>query len=168
MAGGTGLLNSGSNFVENMDLEIGAVEIKDGTTDQRATVDSNGNLHVYVANAAAYQLVNTFNQPVAAIPVSTPTTVVTYTVPAGKTFNVLGAVGSGAADGLFTLYINSTKVAKAGSSFQGRAVFFNFVEVGLPAVAGDVVRLEVENQEVSPPWSGSAFAYWGNIFGQLI
>ena len=48
MAGGAGFINSGSNFIENMDLEIGAVEIKDGATDQRAGVTSYGELKVTI------------------------------------------------------------------------------------------------------------------------
>jgi hypothetical protein len=46
MAGGGGLVNSGSNFVENLDLEIGAVEIKDGVTDNRAGVNADHRLLV--------------------------------------------------------------------------------------------------------------------------
>ena len=166
MAGGTDFINTGSNFIENLDIQLGAVEIKDGVTDNRAHVDAAGNQWVYVANAAGDNVINTFAE-VAAVPVSTPTTVVTYTVPASRAFKILGAAGSGDADGIFTFYINSNKISKDRTSFQKRGVFFDFVESGLNAAAGDVIKIEVENKEVAPPHSGSAFDYWGNIFGKL-
>lgn len=89
------------------------------------------------------------------------TTVVTYTVPAGKTFYLLDAKGAGEEDANLRLQINSSTISLRKLSWTNRNVDFQY-SGGLKLSAGDIIDLTVTH-------SGAASCdFNGSIYGELI
>jgi len=78
------------------------------------------------------------------IPSGADYSLVSYTVPSNYKFYLVGWTGTGSADGVFTLYKNSTKILEGRNSVAQRNIsdYFNF-----PAEfhAGDVITLKVRH-----------------------
>lgn len=87
-------------------------------------------------------------------------TVVTYTVPVGKTFYFDSVQASGDTVGLYTIFNGATTIAKSRSTYGQYNATFNLN--GLPFVAGQILSLVVTND-------GTDVAdFNGTIYGQLI
>ncbi len=82
---------------------------------------------------------------VAAVPDSSETTLVTYTVPLLSDFSLDKAHGSGEGDGLFRLKKNGNTIAKRRSNWTERNVHFEYGS--LLFAAGDVITVTVYHEE---------------------
>ena len=80
------------------------------------------------------------------VPTNTETTVTTYTVPAGKTFNFLGFVASGNANALFKLYVASNPVLAGRSSVANLTVQMTYAMSPFQILEGDTLVLRVIHQ----------------------
>lgn len=72
------------------------------------------------------------------------TTLVSYTVPVGRTFKVKTVVVSGDADGEFALYIDTEKVMIVRNNPAERTVQIDNLE-DVQATAGEIVYIKAEN-----------------------
>ena len=130
------------------DIQIGAVEIKDWNSDTRVDVQTIGNYNaMLVRDAYEFQkaTVNIYGD--AQISYDSEITVVSYTVPIGRTFKFSGAIIGGNADGEFSLEVNSTRVALVRNSVSvrtGTYKFWNEITVN----AGGIVDIKVTNRSI--------------------
>ena len=83
------------------------------------------------------------------ISANTEVTIVSYTVPAGKTFYLTGWQGTGTADGCFRLYRNSTQLKLKRNSAADRDVEGNYQNHPVEFVAGDQVKITVEHRKTT-------------------
>ena len=130
------------------DIQIGAVEIKDWNSDTRVDVQTIGNYNgLLVRDAYDFQksTVNIYGD--ANVSYDTETTIVSYTVPVGRTFKFTGAIIGGNADGEFSLEVGATRVALVRNSAAARTdaiQFWNEIAVN----AGGVVNIKVKNRSI--------------------
>jgi len=75
------------------------------------------------------------------VPTNTETTVTTYTVPVGKTFNFLGFVASGNANALYKLYIAGSPVLAGRSSVANLTLQMTYAMSPFQALAGETIVL---------------------------
>jgi hypothetical protein len=73
----------------------------------------------------------------------TPTDVVTYTVPGGKTFHLAGIVVGGNGDANFSIYLGATQVALLRNTTAALTQQLHFDKINPTSAAGSVVRVEV-------------------------
>lgn len=147
--------------LEAGDLEIGAVELKNYNTDDRVYVSPNhevltqSRLYDYLGNGltstagalnvsvvstvAASTPINVFGSNLA--PVATETTVVSYTVPAGRTFDITGFTGWGDWDAEFLLKVDINVVGGGRSSPSDRMIVVPYGVATITATAGQVVSV---------------------------
>lgn len=157
------LLNMANSFAKGKtevtidpgDISIGAVEVKDGVTDNRLTVNTDGSINVNVNDETASEPVYAFGEDLAVVP-STETTLATYTVPALKTFHLKHIVAEGNDDGIFRVYKNSTKVWQGRNAWTERVISSDVDVVGN---ASDVFTLKVVNTRATNR------AYSGALYG---
>lgn len=156
--------------LEMSDIQIGAVEIKNSTTDDRVTVNTDGELfvqgHTYGYDGAAWQKIHTtllsgnyaLDVNVAAfaplitanvvnlygeatVPVATETTVVSYTVPVGKTLHIYGMIGWGDWDGEFFVKVDGAMKAGGRTSSATRTLSLDVKNAPIIALSGQVVTI---------------------------
>jgi len=136
----------GNISIDPGDIQIGAVEIKDGNTDTRATVvacDPNNNaLLVKSCVDEVKTKINIFGSTTVA-PGST-VTLASYTVAASKAFTFSGGIVGGAAQGEFHFEIAGSDVALYRNSGSNPSVQIRFLE---PPTAGaaTVINIKVRN-----------------------
>jgi hypothetical protein len=129
--------------LEVSDIQIGAVEIKDATTNQRAIVDANGRLLV---SAETIVLTNPFDKfGTSMVAASASAVIVTHTVPVSEEFNFTGATLTGDEYGYFEFQINGITRASWRTSGSSRSAAISFPSP-FKAVAGDVVDIKVTNE----------------------
>ena len=147
------------------DIQIGAVEIKDGSTDQRASVQGNGGLNVNVLSTPSETVgvgTNVYDDIVGVL-TSTETDLVSYTVPTGKKFILTGGKGTGSSDAHYKLKIDGNTEAFYKTSYFDRvAKFFFDNRDGVEVAAGIVIKITVEHEE------SASQEFYGNLFGRLI
>jgi len=127
------------------DIQIGAVEIKDGDTDTRAdveTIGAYGALMVYDPIEFQKAKVNIFGSAIV-----TPGNILNlaqFVVPAGKTFTFSGGIVGGEQEGEFYFDIGGATVALARNSGSNRTIQLRFLE---PPTAGaaQIINLKVKN-----------------------
>jgi hypothetical protein len=110
-------------------------------------------ISVAITSASNELSVNEYGQA-AAVASGATTTVVTYTVPLGKTMVLERVTASGENIALFTIFINATQI-DAGRTYFGGALNVEFdytapANLGYPLVAGDVVTLKVLHNRPTP------------------
>ena len=145
------------------DITIGAVEIKDGVSDTRASVvPLFGGLNGLVVSTTAGVLpvTNIFDK-VLAIPTGIETTIVSYLVPAGKIFLFLGAQGTGSADGDWLVYFDADPQMPYGTSWTDRTAKFPVNQEAIPLTAGQLISVKVIHNEAAVQ------DFWGNLYGVL-
>ena len=89
------------------------------------------------------------------------TTVVTYTVPAGKVFYLLDAKGAGEVDANLRLEVNSSTISLRKLSWTNRNADFQY-SGGLKLSAGDIIDVTVTHS------GASSCDFNGSIYGELI
>jgi len=129
------------------DIQIGAVEIKDESTDDRANVvDIGGQNALVVTNLGTSTVsrtpVNEFNTDT--ITSGSEDTLVSYTVPSGKVFVLQGIEAGGLADGKFTVTDGSTTYAVTRNSGAERTKSVEFPNEPQFAAA-TVVSIKAKN-----------------------
>ena len=166
-----GALVIGSEIaLEVSDIQIGAVELKNSSTDDRATINTDGELfvqgHTYGWDGADWRkihaslfsgnyaldvniigssvstsnLINIYGDATA--PVATETTLVSYTVPVGKTLQIYGMVGWGDWDGEFLIKVDGVVRGGGRTSSATRTLRINFSYAPTNALAGQVVTIK--------------------------
>lgn len=121
-----------------------AIQIGDGTN--RLSVNPDGSINVVAESSGSVKnLVNTYNE-VNSVPSATPTNLVTYMVPIGKTAILERASVSGENIARFDIQINSITLDTKRTFFGRLNEDFNFSSpdvFGTPLIAGDVVLIVV-------------------------
>ena len=113
--------------LEVSDIQIGAVEIKDGNSDLRADVEISAlgkNGLVVIPTEIAKQSINNFGNAVLAPDASL--TLASYTVPVGKRFIFKGGVVGGSGPGAFSFRIASSTQCLVRNSGSNRTIQLNF------------------------------------------
>ena len=131
--------------LEVSDIQIGAVEIKDGDSDTRADVaEVGGNNGLVVQNAIdqAKSKVNIFGSTTVSPGVTV--TLATYTVPVGKAFTFTGGIVGGTANGEFHFEIAGSDIAVYRNSGSNPSCQLRFVEPPT-ATAGSIINIKVKN-----------------------
>jgi hypothetical protein len=98
-----------------------------------------------VSGGAAGTVANTFGT-VTLVPSGVQTTIVTYIVPAGVTFQCVGYIAGGDTNAAFTLYINGTPVLMSRSTVAQQTVQTSFFGANPPVAAGQPITLKVIQQ----------------------
>ncbi|MHA1329928.1 MAG: hypothetical protein ACTSR2_02515 [Candidatus Hodarchaeales archaeon] len=150
------------------DIQIGAVEIKDGDTDLRADVENQGSLNALVVENATElrkSTVNTYGDAI--ISFCSSSTLVSYPVPLTKTFKFSGFIVGGQADGEFIIKVNGGIVCKVRNSRASRTLFIWFKNE-IQVSAGGTVEIEATNVDngIPPPFSSKSFE--GTINGYTL
>lgn len=92
---------------------------------------------------------------------STETTLASLTVATGKILRLRGVFGEGKVDGIFRLFVDSTKRWQSRNAWTDRNVN-GIIEVD--ATAGQIITLKViHSNALSKPFSGSIYAYERSI-----
>lgn len=94
------------------------------------------------------------------VPASTETTIISYTVPADKTFHFVGFVVSGNANALFKLYLDTDPIMASRSSVANLTVNVNYTMPPFKVTEGVTVRIKVTHQaSVSCDFEGTLLGY---------
>ena len=94
------------------------------------------------------------------VPQNTETTVITYTVPSGKTFHFLGFVASGNANALFKLYVAGDTVLAGRSSVANLTIQMTHALSPFQVFEGDTIVLKVTHQaNVGCDFEGTIFGF---------
>ena len=80
------------------------------------------------------------------VPKDTETTIVTYTVPANKTFNFIGFVSSGNANALYKLYVTNDVVLAGRSSVADLTIQMTYAMSPIQVLEGNTILLKVIHQ----------------------
>ena len=127
-------------------VSIGDVEIKDGGNVLKVNPDGSINVNITPSVGGTNVVKNKFNS-INAVMANMATTLVTYTVPTGKTSIVQRAAVSGENIAKYTLLINGNPQATLRTYFGGELNgYFEFTtgqDNGLVVTAGDVISIEV-------------------------
>lgn len=127
-------------------VSIGDVEIKDGGNVLKVNPDGSINVNITPSVGGTNVVRNKFNS-INAVMANMATTLVTYTVPTGKTSIVQRAAVSGENIAKYTLLINGNPQATLRTYFGGELNgYFEFTtgqDTGLIVTAGDVISIEV-------------------------
>lgn len=152
---------SGVSVTATVDLDHTEDDVliygNDGTTDRKIKTDTSGNVQVGIVQK---QPVNEYAE-VANIVSEVETTVVSYTVPAGKTLNIQGFLGTGTATGRFKLFLDSTVRGILRSSAAERSPSITYVNGVIQAAEGVVVTVKAYHEELANQ------TFQCNLFGYL-
>ena len=128
-------------------ISISTVEVK-GTNGNYIEPNPDGSINVIVeSGVTANPVINTYNQ----VSVASGATVqiVTYTVPGGKTAILQRGAVSGENIGRYDIFINGAIQDTVRTMFGGDLTqMFDFTDgigFGLPLIAGDIVKIQVNN-----------------------
>lgn len=95
------------------------------------------------------------------VPTATETTLATFTVPTAKYIRIAGVYGEGVVDGIFRIYIDSTKIWQSRNAWTERNVQS---AIQYDAAASEVVTLKVIHQNgVNQTFSGSIWGYENDV-----
>jgi len=92
---------------------------------------------------------------------ATETTLCSLLVPATKYVRLAGVYGEGKVDGIFRLYVDTTKIWQARNAWSERNVQSG---VEYDAQAGETIYLKVIHQNgINQPFSGTFWGYQNDI-----
>lgn len=80
-----------------------------------------------------------------AVPPNSTTTLFTYTVPVGMTYNINGLIGWGTYDGEWIITINGSNVGGGWSSPTNRTLQLDYNVIPIVASAGSIVEVTITN-----------------------
>jgi hypothetical protein len=136
------------------------VNLRDSLGNEIAS--TSGSLDVNVTNiVSAGTPVNQYAENTT-VPSGVLTTILTYTVPAGKTLNIDGMYGWGQADGEFLIKVDSVVVGGGWSSPSFRTLNIDYSSAPIPANAGQVVTINVTQ------YYSSTQDFKANLLGTLM
>jgi hypothetical protein len=95
------------------------------------------------------------------VPPGIETTILTYTVPAGKSLSILGMYGWGNYDGEYTIRVNGIQIGGGWSSPSDRTLFVDFSAAPAAASAGQIVTINVTQ------YGTSSYDFQANLLGGL-
>jgi len=131
--------------LEAGDIQIGAVELKDGDTDTRVDVEEVGNNNaVLVENARQFQKTSINNFGSALISPATTLELVSFTVPSSTSFEFIGGIVGGDEYGEFIFEVGGTTIALARNSGSNRTIMMRFLE-SQSVGAGTTVKIKATN-----------------------
>lgn len=132
---------------------------------KRLETDGQNNLYVNIgqdstAGTGYANTVNTYSETL--VPFATVTTILTYTVPAAQTLNVVEIIGWGDTSGEFLIKVNG--ITKGGGRSTAATPTFTgcYKSAPIVAVAGDVVTITAEH------YNPSAKTMKANLLGGII
>ncbi len=133
----------------------------DNRTKQAVEVenDSSNPIPVFITESSGDPIINVFAE-VSSIAAALETTVLTYTVPVGKTLNLDRIDGSGENVARYDIYIDSVREARKRSWWTAFNVCFEFHKIEL--VAGQVLEMKVLHN------SSAVGDFEGRLVGLLI
>ncbi len=80
-----------------------------------------------------------------AVPPNSTTTLFTYVVPAGVTYNINGLIGWGTYDGEWLITVNGANKGGGWSSPSFRTIELDYLNIPIVAVAGSIVAVTITN-----------------------
>ena len=104
---------------------------------------------------------NIYAENLAVAPNST-TTMFSYTVPAGVTYNVNGLIGWGTYDGEWLITVNGANKGGGWSSPSARTLQLNYQNIPIVAMVGDIVAVTITN------YASSSQTFRMNLLTELI
>jgi hypothetical protein len=122
-------------------------------------VNADGSINVNTGGSSGTP-VNKYAENIA-VPSSTLTIIVSYTVPAGKTLSIIGMYGWGTSDGEFAIKVDSVFVGGGWSSPSFRTLHLDYESAPVLANAGQVVTVNVTQ------YYASTQDFKANLLGQL-
>jgi len=139
------------------DIEIGKVEIKNATDDTTANVIPIGTQNALAITDLVFQQKSTVMLFGATnIPIGSETTLVSYTVPAGKVFYFEQYIIGGNNDGELSAYVNGTKVSLVRNSAAARTQYVTFKNA-IVLSAGNLVEIKAKNRGLPAPSANKQF-----------
>jgi hypothetical protein len=108
------------------------------------SVNPNGSINVNVVGSSVGIPNNIYAENLA-VPPSSTTTLFTYVVPAGVTFNINGLIGWGTYDGEWLITVNGANKGGGWSSPSFRTIELDYLSIPIVAVAGDTVAVTITN-----------------------
>ena len=117
--------------------------------------------HVIVDPVPAAANLNVFVENLSVSPNST-TTLFTYTVPAGVTYNLNGFIGWGTYDGEFLVKLNGSNVGGGWSSPTNRTLSIDYGNTPIIATTGDVITITITN------YATASQTFRLNVLGELL
>jgi hypothetical protein len=109
---------------------------------------SSGGALIVTTTETVGTSVNTYAENTT-VPPGVLTTILSYTVPAGKTLDITGAYGWGVCDGEFIIKVDSVFVGGGWSSPSFRTLHLDYASAPIPATAGQVVTVNVTQYQTS-------------------
>lgn len=142
------------------DIQIGAVEIKDGETDTRASVITQGTTNALVVRTLVEQVKTTVNSFGSAIVNPGITlTLASYTITAGNSFTFQGGIVGGNGSGEFHFEVDGNDIALVRNSGAQPTIKIKFPEpqkISTPVV----VNIKVKNiGHTSQPFEATLSGY---------
>lgn len=128
--------------LEVSDIQIGAVELKDGSSNQRATVTSEGALKVTFDGASSSIASDLFGKQM--ITASDFATLVTKTIATGKIFDFSGVILNGDEYGYFEIKVNGDVRVSWRNSGSKRSSTIPFPSK-IETIAGDIITIIATN-----------------------
>lgn len=120
------------------------IAISDGV--DTMAVNPDGSINVNVINAILYSPKFYYNA-ISAVGASVLTTILSVTIPAGKTGFLQKVTASGENIAKYTVTINGTPIDTARTYFGGSLDldlnYTSLINFGYPVVAGDIIRMQV-------------------------
>lgn len=128
----------------------------------RLHVNTDGTIDVNIAGTIpiVFTAVNQFASIL--VPSGVETTITSYTVPVGKTFEMTGIIGWGDYDGEFLIYVDGSPVGGGRTSASSRTLNLHYNEATIDATASQVVAVRVTH------YSMGSETMKCNILGKLI
>ena len=127
------------------DIQIGAVEIKDSITDERANVVSIGDKNGIITQNLIEQTktsVNSFGSAI--VSPGLTVTLATYTIASDKAFTFIGGIVGGDESGEFHFEVGGSDIALVRNSGSQRSIIVNFPE-SQKVGASTVINIKVKN-----------------------
>jgi len=122
---------------------------------KRPIVDDQGRLVVVALDPSAAAVNESIYDEINAVPKDTETTIVSFTVPLGRTCRISGGSASGKTDAAFKLYIDGVLKEKLLNAWTDRNVSFKAID---DIEEGKEIKITVEH------WANNVHNFNGSIF----
>lgn len=122
------------------------IAIADATSGNKLKVNVDGSINVDISGPATPTLIKSLFNSITAVPSATPTTLITYTVPGGKTGRLERIEVSGDNIAQYDFFINAALNGRKRSEFTELNETFEFsssTDMGIPLATGDTVVVKV-------------------------
>lgn len=132
------------NFPDIGDI---ADSVRVGDGEETLEINPDGSINVNIVGSDEVgTIINNYNE-IIAVPAATPSTIVSYTVPVGKSAVLDKVEYSGSNIGVYEILLNGSPIAKKRTWFNGtldgEVNFKSSNSSGLPLVANDIISITV-------------------------